>query len=305
MRFFYLVFGILVVELFLRSVGFGKLPLLVTDSKIEYYFKPSQDVRVFNNRVKINAYGMRANDFDREKIEGEFRVLIFGDSVINGGNRTDQKNLATELLREQLISYKNSVTLGNVSAGSWGPGNWLGYINKFGFFEADVVILVINTHDYCDNPSYMPLSPRTHPQQQPVSAISQLITYLLYYFYPSSDTKNKVISDCNSVDPGIAKEQSLGNLSEFLRSAQQVAKDVIVIQMLELSELQTGPREGFFYIKKIVEDLGIRSISTEEYIRNSNNAGIMIYRDNIHLTDYGQKILAKIILDAIKNNKFN
>jgi lysophospholipase L1-like esterase len=41
----------------------------------------------------------------------------------------------------------------NASAGSWGIGNQLGYIRKFGTLESDAVILQIGTHDLLQPPS--------------------------------------------------------------------------------------------------------------------------------------------------------
>jgi hypothetical protein len=152
-------------EWFARArLGLGNPPLSVTHPTIEYLFKPNQDVLRFGNRVRINAYGMRSDDFPTNKAQDEFRVLVFGDSVLNGGNLTDQKELATELLSVRLEqALERPVVVGNVSAGSWGPGNWLGYAREYGFFDADAVVLLISTHDYRDNPTFEPLNRYTHP----------------------------------------------------------------------------------------------------------------------------------------------
>jgi hypothetical protein len=63
------------------QLGLGNPPLSVAHPTIEYLFKPNQDVRRFDNRVRINAYGMRSEDFPASKPQDEFRVLVFGDSV--------------------------------------------------------------------------------------------------------------------------------------------------------------------------------------------------------------------------------
>lgn len=95
--------GLAAGEWFARSqLGLGNPPLSVAHPTIEYLFKPNQDVRRFGNRVRINAYGMRSDDFPESKPESEFRLLIFGDSVLNEGALTDQASLATELLPQKL-----------------------------------------------------------------------------------------------------------------------------------------------------------------------------------------------------------
>ena len=88
-------------ELFTRFVlGLGTPPLSVAHPKIEYLFQPSQDVWRFHNHVHINAWSMRSEDFPRGKVTPrEFRILMLGDSIINGGNLTDDSELASHLLK--------------------------------------------------------------------------------------------------------------------------------------------------------------------------------------------------------------
>lgn len=99
-------------------------------AQFEYLFKPNQDLHLFGNHIVINAYGMGSANFPVAKLPGQFRVLVFGDSVLNGGNLTDQAPLATELLREKLAAnILQDVVVGNVIAGCWGPENWLSFAN--------------------------------------------------------------------------------------------------------------------------------------------------------------------------------
>lgn len=73
-------------ELFARFyLGLGDPPLSVAHPTIEYMFKPNQDVYRFGNRQLYNRYGMRSPYFDREKSDDELRILVIGDSVVNGG----------------------------------------------------------------------------------------------------------------------------------------------------------------------------------------------------------------------------
>ncbi|MEG4351465.1 SGNH/GDSL hydrolase family protein [Microcoleus sp. LAD1_D3] len=73
--------------------------------------------------------------------------MTLGESVLNGNNTTDQKETIPELFEARLLGIKKQVEVLNASAGSWGIGNQLGYIRKFGTFETDAVILQIGTHD--------------------------------------------------------------------------------------------------------------------------------------------------------------
>ena len=109
------------------GLGLGTPPLSQPHPHIEYLFQPDQDVSRFGNRVLINAYAMRTPDFAEVKPADEFRVMIFGDSVLNGGNLTDHAALATTLLSERLAEQRGQpVVVGNISAGSWGrETGWL------------------------------------------------------------------------------------------------------------------------------------------------------------------------------------
>jgi len=160
-------------ELYARfGLGLGDPPLSTPDPAMEYRFRPDQDVMRFGNRIRINAFSMRSGDFPASKTDpSEIRVMVFGDSVINGGSLTDQADLATELLREAIEDTTGRpVRVGNISAGSWGPANQLAYAEAFGFFDADVVAIVVSSHDADDVPVFEPLD---QPQSAPWTALGE------------------------------------------------------------------------------------------------------------------------------------
>lgn len=296
-----LIFG----ELFARYIlGLGDPPLSISHPKIEYMYKPNQDVSRFGNHIFINQYGMRSQNFPRKrKSLDETRIMIFGDSVINGGNLTDHQDLATTIVQNELSkSLTQPVVVGNISAGSWGPGNWLAYAKEYGFFQADIIILVISSHDWSDNPSFKPLNPTTHPQSKPIFALQEGVTRYLPRYLPDVpelntgekvETKEKPLSDSK-------QEQGLRDLKVFLKMAQQNSQRVIVFQHLELSELKSGKlKEGYHKISSLCQELGIKNISLEPYFKKAMQKD-NLYRDFIHPNEQGQKILAQRILKELK-----
>lgn len=296
-------------EWFARAqLGLGNPPLSVAHPTIEYHFKPNQDVRRFDNRVRINAYGMRSEDFPASKPQDEFRVLIFGDSVLNGGNLSDQAELATELLRDQLEqALKRPVVVGNVSAGSWGPGNWLGYAREYGFFDADAVILLISTHDHRDNPTFEPLNPHTHPERTPVLAVWEGVTRYLPRYLPDlpvrSDRDTEVGADASQTDADdtqLAAERGLADLSAFLELARGAVPVVIVAQFLEQSELLGEPGTGHFLIHDLARQQGVAVASTEPWFREALETGPTPFRDNIHINAVGQAVLAEALWNLLR-----
>jgi hypothetical protein len=84
--------------------------------------------------------------------KNECIILGFGDSVINGGTIIDQDSLATTITENQLQNrIGNGVRFLNISAPSWGPDNCAAYLNKYGSFNARMLVLFVSSHDAHDN----------------------------------------------------------------------------------------------------------------------------------------------------------
>lgn len=291
-------------EMFARYyIGLGSPPLSITHPNIEYLLKPDQDLSRFGNHIVINHYGMRTEAFSSQKKKGEYRIMVFGDSVVNGGNQTDHNALATTLLRDQLHSavHKN-VIVGNVSAGSWGPGNWLAYVQEYGFFDADAVVLVVSSHDYADNPTFVPLNKDTHPTDKPISALLEGVEkYLPRYLSQLGFTKDMQENDRFSSEVSETDVlRGLDDLKSFLELAKKNSQTVLVLQHLEESEVKDyKPKPGYYRIKGVCDQSGISVSSLEPYFRQSIGAGANPYRDNIHPNQVGQKLIAKAIIEKL------
>ena len=285
----------------MKVMGLGDPPLSTTHQEIEYMFKPNQEVVRFGNRVQINNYGMRSEDFPPQKAENEFRLLIFGDSVLNGGNLTDQTDLATEFLKIKLEDFLDlNVVVGNVSAGSWGPGNWLGYARTYGFFDADAVVLLISSHDARDNPTFDPLNPQTHPERKPVSALWEGVTRYLPRYLPElgghSEDETAPVEDSRELERG------LSDLNLFLSKASEEVSCLFVVQFLEQSELLNEPMDGYYFIKELSKNQQIVTESVYEWFKKALKKGEDPFRDNIHINDYGQSVLSKAFYSILTDN---
>jgi lysophospholipase L1-like esterase len=292
-------------EIFARYyLGLGSPPLSMAHPTIEYMYKPNQDVYRFGHHFVTNQYGMRSAPLTPKKGSNELRIMVFGDSVINGGNLTDQADVSTSILKEQLtkITGKN-VVVGNISAGSWGPGNWLAYAKQYGFFDPDIVVLVLSSHDYIDNPTFATLNKHTQPTESPASALTEgMEIYMNDYITKMSGKKsvNEVYLLPAAKNKKQAAEQGLGDLQEFLELAKSNASNVLVFQHYERPEIDNGqPKAGYKEIKETCEKLGIVPTSLEPYFRKSIASGVNPYRDFIHPNQVGQKLIAEAILAKI------
>jgi len=280
------------------ALGLGEPPLYIAHPTIEYMFKPNQEVSRFHNKIIINEYGMRSSDFSAQREDsGELRIMMFGDSVLNGGSLTSHEKLASTLLQKELNrKLKKPVIAGNISAGSWGPGNWLGYVNQFGFFDADIVVVLMSGHDIADNPQYFPLSSNTHPIKKPVSAVIEGVErYLPRYF----DFTSTPIKDKKKLT-GFEIEKGISYFDQFLKLALKQTKKVIVIYHPEQDELKLKTHhQGYDYINKVVNDNGLVLKEMMGAYSNSIAKGSNIYIDNIHINEIGQNVLFDYLVDNL------
>jgi hypothetical protein len=293
-------------------LGLGTPPLSVVDPEIEYMFKPNQDVMRFGNRQLYNAYGMRNGDFLKKKPAGEYRILCFGDSVLNGGNLTDHSNLATTLLAERLV--KNSggaVVVGNISAGSWGPPNMLAYARRYGLFGANQVVVQLSSHDIGDVPTFDPLNPLTHPTRNPCCATwegiarygPRYVPALEFLFKPSNseeDLQGPPSQEKLNQMELVAHESSLKALSGLYEMATAQGAGFLIVLHGEREEVETGvfkPGHDAFVKWAELHSVDVLNLGVAE--TEALEMGIDPYRDNdnIHISDAGQKLLADQLFD--------
>ncbi|WP_228053422.1 SGNH/GDSL hydrolase family protein [Nodosilinea sp. LEGE 07298] len=237
------VLSLAVAEIFLRvRYGLGNPPLYVADARTGYRLAPHQTLRRRGNRIAINAYSMRGPATSPHRTADTLRVLMVGDSIVNGGGWTDQSELLSLQVQAALEPLKpaefQQVEVLNASANSWGPRNELGYVLRFGTFEAQVVLLVINTDDlFAIAPNSYDLGRNPHyPTRRPPLALWEAVARRRKYT-PSAELQ--ALHDQGGDRVGV-------NL-EAIRQLNQVVKAAggqLAIAMTPLRrELEDGPRD--------------------------------------------------------------
>ena len=286
------------LEVYARVVlGLGNPPLWIADPEIEYLPQPAKSYLRFGNRISYNAYSMRSRDFPRNKINpAELRVLVVGDSIINGGAQTDQHALATTLLEHKLAeSLNRPVMVANIAAGSWGPPNILAYLRRFGLFDADVVVIVLNSPDYADAPKFGPLGPG-RPQRKPVLALQELRDkYLPRYF-----KKRRGLQRKRQAPTPEAIETCLSALREMIRMTRQAGVTVLLAQHLKRSELATKPEIGHRKIAQVAQAVGVEPIQLGPAFSKALQTGPVPYVGDIHPNEHGQRLIAEVLFDPIR-----
>ncbi len=287
------------VELFARFyLGLGDPPLYEADPKIEYLQKPFGSYHRFGNAITINEWSMRSGPLTKSKQSpDERRVLLIGDSIVNGGALTDDKELASAILQQRLTdAMKRDVFVGNISAGSWGPENMLAYTRRFGWFDADVVAIVFNSEDYMDAPTYTPQVgvEDALPDHAPLLAIQEAVTRYLWprIFPPPAKTQVPVKQE--NID------SSLNGLKMLIAEAKSAGvKRVIIALHPKQSEMNKPEVPGHAALAATIRACGLEPLELEASFKKQLETGPTPYRDDIHPNALGQRVLADALYSEI------
>jgi hypothetical protein len=295
-------------ELFCRFVvGLGDPPLYQADRTMEYLLQPSKTYRRFHHQIAVNRYGMRADDFPPQKSgSDELRVLVVGDSIVYGGVRIDQYDIATEILKRELQQrFGRRVVVGNASAKSWGPPNELAYLKQFGTLDADVVILELSSHDYADAPSFVPVVgvAAEYPDRKPPLALTDLVeTYLLpRYFHwgvtPAGVDKTLINTAQSEHDIAECRDAERDFFS-FVRAGH--AK-VALMQHLSIPELTRKYQPGYYANQAVAKELNVPFVDDADELGYRLKAGDNPFYsgDQLHLNQSGQRSLAHSLERAV------
>jgi hypothetical protein len=236
-------------EAYLRwDIGLGDPPLVMADPLMHYRYVPSQTCMRLHHLVHYNAYSMRSDDFPPHKSDPtELRIIMIGDSVINGGSMMDQSELVSTLLQKSLCDdLHRPVVVGNASAGGWGPPNELGWIKTFGTLDADIVVLVLSSHNYANVPQWpVPIGPVfDRPTRKPLLAWEEFFTR----YAPRLSLKQPVET---FIDPTQPSQSDINwcfwSIQQLVKIAHDGGALVIVAQHAQRHELGGSWEPGHAY----------------------------------------------------------
>jgi lysophospholipase L1-like esterase len=292
-----LVLGLLVaVELGLRSLfGFGNPLIYIQDEKIGYLLAPNQRTRRFGNRIEINEYSMRSGSIAKIPQPLTLRVLLLGDSIANGGWWTDQANTISSLLTNSLgsLTHHQQIEVLNASANSWSPRNELAYLQKFGTFNAQVVVLLINTDDlFGIAPTSLPVGRDiNYPDRKPPLAMAEIIQrYLL---------KPKPIPEMAELHQ--EKGDRVGIILEAIGQIKTLTQEKNCQLILAMTPLlreigEPGPRDYEIIARQRLQDLTqTKKITYIDFlpIFNAFPQPQSLYHDHIHMNLKGNQLVSQ------------
>jgi lysophospholipase L1-like esterase len=270
-------------------LGFGHLPVFVEDPDYEYIFAPDQDFHRLGHHFYTNHFSMRS---DALSTNDSIRILVFGDSILNGGSSTDNDELATSILEKNLSAkLRKKVRVLNISAGSWGPDNAAAYLKKHGDFGAKMIVLVFSSHDYFDNMGFEKEVGfnSAYPAKNPSLAIADfVINYLFpvfkHYFFTADPSRNDSMYYLNS------KQMNAG-WDDFIRHSRKNKIPLLVYVHGEKQEASQGHYNQYGrWIAEYLQDYQVPYI-----LDVSLRPDPKLFRDFIHFNKDGQRFMANAL----------
>ncbi|MFM6514617.1 MAG: SGNH/GDSL hydrolase family protein [Microcystis panniformis] len=287
----------LLLEAILRIVfGFGNPLIYKADAEIGYLLAPNQQTRRFSNFIAVNQYSMRSDPITPQRPPETTRIMLIGDSIANGSWWTDQKETIAALITKNLgQNLTGSVQVLNASANSWGPRNQLAYLRRFGTFESQVIVLLMNTDDlFALAPSSAVVGREiNYPDRRPALALIEL--YDRYFKrYPPLPPMQEGGDRVGNNLTALAQIQALAQTNQarliiaitpLIREAQKQGRDYELKSRQRLADF-TGNQQ-IFYLDFLP-------------IFQANPNPDSLYRDNIHLSRDGNDLISQKLTEAIK-----
>ena len=296
------VMAIAVVELILRArYGLGNPPLYVADARTGYRLAPNQTLRRRGNRIEINEYSMRGPAIAPQRPITTLRVLMVGDSIVNGGWWTDQSNLLSIKLQNALLAMTpgdfQQVEVLNASANSWGPRNELGYVLRFGTFEAQVVLLLLNTDDlFAVAPNAYELGRHpAYPTRRPPLALWEAAARRRPY-KPSPELEALHQQPGDRVGVNL---EALRQLDQAVRAAD--GRLLVAMTPLRRELEPDGPRDYEWVARRRLKEFaaaqGIPYLDFLPLFQKSDFEAL--YFDHIHLGSQGNEVVGQTLANFV------
>ena len=265
----------LVGELILRSWGLRDHPLYTADPRYEYMTLPEQDVRYGGIDLRTNELGLRSAPIRKKRGR---RVLVIGDSVVNGGMQTTQDSMATALAQQ-----RTAIELINLSAASWGPDNAMAFLRAHGTFDADAIVLVFSSHDAYDRMTFTPIVGvhPSYPDHRPLLAWSMVIDRMLY-------------RAGRGYRPPGQRGAFAGGWKALCDTAASLQIPLVVLLHPELGELTMRHYDDRG--QRILDSLNAWNVPVVELL---DSLDASLYTDRIHLGNAGQRRLAEVLSSAL------
>jgi lysophospholipase L1-like esterase len=289
-------------------LGLGNPPLFQRDLEIGYLMVANQETYRRGGRIKINAFHQRSEDLALRPSDGVTRILFLGDSITFGVTGVDQTQIFSELVGTALRTLDWDVEIMNASAASWGIGNELAYVRRFGTFGSKIAVLQIGSGDLLQPTSTgdgVGMS-ASQPDRKPFSATGELFARVLL---PRLAEVTGVESRAGEPSPSERDRQFKENMQHFTELVMTVRQNgslPIVIMIPSLSEMRakddptSASDENYpSRFREHAKQLAVPFVDMSKLWLGDPSLN-SYYTDGTHLTAAGNQALSVTIVEAIR-----
>lgn len=288
----------------LRLKGFGHPVLYVADPLVGYYTAPNMNLGRYGGLVQTNQFGMRSEPVEKTKPPGVFRILMLGDSTLYGGSYIDQHELYSSQLGQHLNALVNKpgspsrkVEILAMGVNGWGPYHETGYINKFGVFDADLVIINMPIDDI-NRPLYGLMSaPFFGVDRPPYLALEEVVNHLAWRYR----SQHAGLNDAWEQEQSVMGIKQYGVLVDELK--RRGVPEVIAAILPNVSAGMGGagnPREARWLqeLLDIFKAHGARTYYAQGAFKDAGPPDV-VYYDEVHLAKKGHAVYARWLAEHL------
>jgi hypothetical protein len=288
-----------IAEIVLRTQGFGPGAIVYVSHPLAgYYPAPNQKRVRYGGRIETNQHGMRAPDFAPQKPPGTFRILMLGDSTLWGGSYVDQEQLYARLLEARLNQAAGPgrrVEVLNMGVNGWGPFHESGFVEAFGTFGADLVLVCL-PHDDVDRERYSLMStPFFHDGTPPLLALEEVAMHAMWRY-----RRSRVV-----FSPEWRHTQRLLGAAEYERLVLKLREGAeVFFEILPSRTVGLGGEPDVIeqqVVERLIERMGgvgILAHYPKGLFKDRGPAG-ELYHDEAHLHRRGHAVYSEFLVDRV------
>jgi hypothetical protein len=270
------------LEVATRAFGLTDFPIFEANSEIGYIPAPSQSGKFLNNNYwQFNSKSMGGAEFSPS---AAVDILLIGDSVVAGGNPYNEK----DRLGPQLQNVMKS-PVWPISAGSWGLRNELKYLKLHPevIQASDRFIFVSNSGDFEEASSWS--CEKSHPLVRPLWATLFVIRKYLWDWQNCGEVPSNLL---------VPKGNWRSELREFFSNHGMRNKPVTFVLYSTMGETEDREKLDALesrYGEILAESAGTDAVVYVISVARDARWKPVYYRDSIHPTVEGTRVLAEII----------
>jgi lysophospholipase L1-like esterase len=282
-------------------------------------------------RESYNSHGYRGPEHSVKKTQGTLRVVVLGDSFVDGSEVGDD-----ELFTWQLQEGLQGVEVINLGVYGYSTAQELITLEHVGLkYDPDIVLLVTLTNDFIGNGfnfSFFGPAPRfvlkgdslvlestSDPKAQatfratnlPVPGMSFLHKNSQLYYFVNQYIYQRLISgrineiyeeQRQSFPPSARNEMYLRLIQRMKEILDERGIDFLTVLAYERHELKQGDQSPMTEVRQALEANGIQTLDLYTDLRAAEFRAdsSLYYRENIHWNARGHKTVAEILLRQLE-----